>query len=296
MVSFRACFKNGSGARASFAILIRMKIHLLFSLPAVMLLLAAGCDVSAGRGVSPDQSRPMREALAAERIGEFDKALVHYDEVIALYPRYAMPYLQIAIILHEKKKNYIGAIYNYDKYTHLAEPGRDGGNIAIVSNRMAKARQLLIAQCAKTISNGSADRNVQMLSNIARLNEKVSQLEGDKRKLAESNDVLRAEIVARDNRITRQALLIERMKSSTGADAPKSGRNLAGIVQYQTFDNEDGTKTSVQTYEVKSGDTLSRIAEIAYGDASKWPRIKKANPDKIKDDRVRPGDVLIIPE
>ncbi len=273
-----------------------MKIHLLYYLPAVLMLLAAGCDVPSGRGVAPDQSRPMREALSAERLGEFDKALAHYDEVIALYPRYAMPYLQIAIIQHEKKKNYIGAIYNYEKYTLLAEPGRDGGNIAIVSNRMAKARQLLIAQCAKTISAGSADRNVQMLSNIARLNEKVSQLEGDKRKLAESNDVLRAEIVARDNRITRQALLLERMKSSTGADAPSSGRNLAGIVQYQTISNDDGTKTSVQTYEVKSGDTLSRIAEIAYGDAKKWPKIKKANPDKIKDDRVRPGDVLIIPE
>ena len=273
-----------------------MKNHLLFCLPAALILLVAGCDLPSGKGVAPEQSRPMREALAAERLGEFDKALASYDEVINLYPRYAMPYLQIAIILHEKKKDYIGAIYNYEKYTHLAERGRDGGNISIVSNRMTKARQLLTAQCAKTISAGSADRNVQLLSNIATLNDRITKLEADKRKLAESNDVLRAELVARDNRITRQALLIERMKSSTGADAPKMDRNLAGIVQYQTFENEDGTKTSVQTYEVKSGDTLSRIAEIAYGDASKWPRIKKANPDKIKDDRVRPGDVLIIPE
>ena len=161
---------------------------------------------------------------------------------------------------------------------------------------MQKARQLLNAQCARAISAGSANDNLQMMGNIAVLNEKISHLEDDKRKLANSNDVLRAEIVARDNRITRQALLIERMKSSSEAVAPKNGNRFAGIVQYQTFSNEDGTKTSVQTYEVKSGDTLSRIAEIAYGDASKWPRIKKANPDKIKDDRVRPGDVLIIPE
>ncbi len=259
-------------------------------------MLAAGCDVSTGKGVAPDQSRPMREALAADHLGEFDKALAHYDEVTALYPRYAIPYLQIAIILHEKKKDYIGAIYNYEKYTRLAEPGRDGGNIAIVSNRMLKARQLLNAQCAHAISHGSANENIQLMGNIATLNKKISLLEADMRKLASSNEVLRAELTARDNRITRQALLIERMKSSTGADAPKTGRNLAGIVQYQTFENEDGTKSSVQTYEVKSGDTLSRIAEIAYGDASKWPRIKKANPDKIKDDRVRPGDVLIIPE
>ena len=272
-----------------------MKIHLLFSIPVTLILLAAGCGAPAGKDGAPEQSRPMREAIAAERLGEFDKALSLYDEVIALYPRYAMPYLQIAIILHEKR-DYIGAIYNYGKYTQLAEPGRDGGNIAIVSNRMSKARQLLNAQCAKAISAGSADQNIQIMGNIATLNDRITQLEAEKRKLASSNEVLRAELVARDNRITRQALLIERMKSSSDAEAPRTGRGLAGIVQYQTFSNEDGTKTSVQTYEVKSGDTLSRIAEIAYGDASKWPRIKKANPDKIKDDRVRPGDVLIIPE
>ena len=273
-----------------------MKIHLLFPLPAVLFLLAAGCDLPAGKGVAPDQSRQMRDALAAERLGEFDKALAYYDEVIALYPRYAMAYLQVAIILHEKKKDYIGAIYNYDRYTHLAEPGRDGGNIAIVSNRMLKARQLLTAQCAKAISAGSADQNVAIMSNIATLNERITKLEADKQRLVVSNEVLRGEIQTRDNRITRLSLLIERMKSSSDADAPKSAGRMAGIVQFQTFSNEDGTKTSVQTYEVKAGDTLSRIAEIAYGEASKWPRIKKANPDKIKDDRVRPGDVLIIPE
>ena len=273
-----------------------MKIRLLFLLPALLFLFIAGCDLSAGKGVAPEQSRPMREALAAERLGEFDKALAYYDEVIALYPRYAMPYLQIAIILHEKKKDYIGAIYNYDKYTRLAEPGRDGGNIAIVSNHMLKARQLLNSECAHAISPGSADPVVQMRSELYNANKRISQLEADKHKLASSNEVLRTELVNRDNRITRLDLRIKQMQSSTGADAPKAGRNLAGIVQTQTISNEDGSKTSVQTYEVKSGDTLSRIAEIAYGDASKWPRIKKANPDTIKDDRVRPGDVLIIPE
>ena len=33
--------------------------------------------------VEPEQSREMREALAAERLGEFDKALGHYEEVVA---------------------------------------------------------------------------------------------------------------------------------------------------------------------------------------------------------------------
>ena len=257
-------------------------------------LLFCGCDGAAVK-VAPEQSRAMKEAIAAERLGNFDEALRHYDEVIAKYPGYALPHLQIAIILHEKKKEYIGAIYNYERYTRLAEPGRDGGNISIVSNRMAKARQLLNAQCAKAIASGSANNNVSIMETIADLNNKVTALENEKRILLSTNEVLRTEIVALNNRITRQTLLINKMKNTSEGGSAHSG-SLAGIVQYQTLTNEDGSTTSVQTYEVRSGDTLSKIAEIAYGDASKWPRIKKANPDKIKDDRVRPGDVLIIPE
>ena len=272
-----------------------MKLHLLFALAALSLLFVSGCDFPANQGVAPEQSSEMKAAISAERLGEFDKALALYDEVIVRYPRFALPYLQVAIILHEKKRDYIGAIYNYDRYTHLAKPGRDGGNISIVSNRMVKARQLLTAQCAKTLAAGSASHDVTLMSTIEDLNAKVAALENQKNVLANSNEVLRTSIVALNNRITRQTMLINEMKN-TSDGAPSHAGRLAGIVQYQTLSNEDGSTSSVQTYEVKAGDTLSRIAEIAYGDASKWPRIKKANPDKIKDDRVHPGDVLIIPE
>ncbi len=272
-----------------------MKFHLLIAIPVVLLLFASGCDLSSGKDAAPEQSFEMKAAQAAERLGDTDKALSHYFEVTALYPHYALPYLQVAIILHEKKKDYIGAIYNYEQYIRFAEHERDGRNIAIVSNRMEKARQLLTAQCAKTISAGSASPDVAVMSSIADLNAKVSELENQKKTLQSSNEVLRTQIIALNNRITRQSLLINEMKNTSDGSTRRSG-NLSGIVQYKTLSNEDGSTTSVQTYEVKAGDTLSRIAEIAYGDASKWPRIKKANPDKIKDDRVRPGDVLIIPE
>ena len=39
----------------------------------------------------------------------------------------------------------------------------------------------------------------------------------------------------------------------------------------------------------------TKIAEYAYGDRTLWPRIRDANPDKIKDERVKVGDILIIP-
>jgi nucleoid-associated protein YgaU len=54
--------------------------------------------------------------------------------------------------------------------------------------------------------------------------------------------------------------------------------------------------TSSQTYTVKSGDSLSKIAKHFYGDASKWHRIYDANKDKIKNpDLIHPGQEFTIP-
>ena len=51
------------------------------------------------------------------------------------------------------------------------------------------------------------------------------------------------------------------------------------------------------SYTVKSGDSLSKIAKQAYGDASKWKVIHEANKAKIPNpDLIHPGDQLVIPK
>ncbi|MGI8990162.1 MAG: LysM peptidoglycan-binding domain-containing protein [Bryobacteraceae bacterium] len=51
-----------------------------------------------------------------------------------------------------------------------------------------------------------------------------------------------------------------------------------------------------QTYTVKPGDSLSKIAQQFYGSASDYMRIFNANRDKLQDpDKVRVGDQLTIP-
>ena len=51
-----------------------------------------------------------------------------------------------------------------------------------------------------------------------------------------------------------------------------------------------------QTYEVKSGDNLSKISKQFYGDANEYMRIFYANRDKLKDpDRIQVGQQLTIP-
>jgi nucleoid-associated protein YgaU len=51
-----------------------------------------------------------------------------------------------------------------------------------------------------------------------------------------------------------------------------------------------------RTYEVKSGDSLSKIAKQFYGDAGQYPKIFEANRDQLSDpDKIQPGQKLKIP-
>lgn len=51
-----------------------------------------------------------------------------------------------------------------------------------------------------------------------------------------------------------------------------------------------------QTYTVKPGDTLSKIAKELLGSASAYPQIFEANRDQLPNpDTIKPGQVLKIP-
>jgi len=51
-----------------------------------------------------------------------------------------------------------------------------------------------------------------------------------------------------------------------------------------------------QTYEVKSGDSLSRIAKQLYGSGNLWKTLFDANTDILKDpNKIYPGQKLKIP-
>jgi len=56
------------------------------------------------------------------------------------------------------------------------------------------------------------------------------------------------------------------------------------------------TAPAEKTYEVKSGDSLSKIAKQEYGNANEWNRIFEANKDILKDpNKIFPGQKLKIP-
>jgi nucleoid-associated protein YgaU len=75
---------------------------------------------------------------------------------------------------------------------------------------------------------------------------------------------------------------------------PARGNPESAPPQQEPAAPADSTYT--QWYEVKSGDTLWKIAKEAYGDGSLYPEIFKANQDILSDpDKIKVGQKLRIP-
>ena len=87
------------------------------------------------------------------------------------------------------------------------------------------------------------------------------------------------------------------------AEAMEKAILMAGNVEGISEVKADGLnappappEAKVEYYEIKSGDTLSKIAKTYYGDAGAYPRIFEANREVIKDaNLIYPGQKIRIP-
>ena len=78
--------------------------------------------------------------------------------------------------------------------------------------------------------------------------------------------------------------------------SPTSGQQTTATSAASVDTGLGSAATSVRTYTVASGDTLSKIAKQFYNDANQWPRIFDENRDILSNpDRISPGQHLRIP-
>jgi nucleoid-associated protein YgaU len=145
-------------------------------------------------------------------------------------------------------------------------------------------------QAARKLSTSDPGGQVALLQQIDKLNASLGRAEAEKTRLAETNAVLTRQIADLNGRIRRLERWVDRLQTVPDAGGTPGRRLLTEA------DGAAAGATASRTYEVRDGDSLSRIADFVYGDPTLWPRIRDANRDKLRNgERVRVGDILIIP-
>jgi nucleoid-associated protein YgaU len=84
--------------------------------------------------------------------------------------------------------------------------------------------------------------------------------------------------------------------SPLGSPAPKADFSDVQSGSSTTVPETPAAGGAAETYTVKPGDSLSKIARHHYGDATKWHAIFDANRDQLDNpDLIHPGQVLKLP-
>ena len=230
--------------------------------PICLVILFGGCS----RGVAwldkRDQELPLvQKAASRASEGDIDSAIRLYQKALEQSPDAARAHLDLAFLLDEHRKDYVDAIYHFRRYLELRP---DAEKKSLVEERVRMAEQHFAAE----------------ILGPSRLADKATVLERE-------NAVLKSQLATLSQRMT------ERPRPQGAAAAP-TVRGSEPVIRSTRI---AGRGTTVSTYQVRRGDTLTSIASQVYGDGNRWKEIQLSNSDILgNSSQVKVGQVLVIPQ
>jgi tetratricopeptide (TPR) repeat protein len=155
----------------------RLSVFLLF-VP-VQIMLVCSCSENVALLDRKDRSNTfVREAMVCKNNGNIDGALQLYSEALDRSPKLAVAHFDMAVLFHDYKKNYLRAIYHYERYLEL-RPGAEKRKL--IEDRIRLAGQ---SYAAKLAEDGSAVAELGKLSEaLAELKKENDVLKGSVRQL-----------------------------------------------------------------------------------------------------------------
>jgi len=103
-----------------------------------------------------------------------------------------------------------------------------------------------------------------------------------------------------DVRFDSDGKLVMNGQAASKADYEKAALIAGNVMGVSQVDSQvqfpDSGEADAQTYEVQSGDNLSKISKQFYGDPNQYMKIFEANKPMLNDpDEIYPGQTLRIP-
>ncbi|MCX7592088.1 MAG: LysM peptidoglycan-binding domain-containing protein [Kiritimatiellae bacterium] len=241
-----------------------------------VVLVSSGCSSGVATLDAREMDLPiMRRAALSAAAGDTETAIRLYKKALDDNPRLARAHLELAILLHDQGRDYLGAIYHYRRYLELRP---DTEKKKLINDRVRLASQsfaatILPADRFMAEKVAALEKENEMLkSRVTTLQEELQRLRDSSREAAllKQNEALNAKIA----RLEQELVALRGRGGSAATPVP----------------------TGTRTYRVQPGDTLSSIAAQFYGDANAWRRIYEANQTALGgSDRVKIGQILVIP-
>jgi LysM repeat protein len=249
-------------------------------------VLLAGCgENGAQRDAADEDDRYVRKGLEQVHLKNWDGAIEQFSTALEETPRLARPDLELALIYHQKKINYIRAVYHYERY---------------LEKRPATEKRPLIQDWIR-------QAKISLAGEIGRAGGDISE---ELLRLTRENNLLRKQLEAPGR--TPAAPASGSVKTLLDTPPPQSVTPAAATVPAEELLAQPETRETVvtppapvappvqpavRTYQVRPGDTLTRISTAIYRDPGKWRKIYEANRDKMKNENdLKAGQTLVIPD
>ena len=282
---------------------------------AMMFFCAAGCDKGsslAEMNAQQQQSRLYANAMDDLQAGRVDAAIRGFERVVIEDPLSYEAHFQLATLLQDVKKDYIGAIAHYRSYMKV-RPESDKATVA--QNRMKRSEDLLMAEAVRKIGGNTADKivqeNGQLTSDLAKLKARVNELEGALRAANKKVSDLTLELKKKSDVIeklgeddgpsnTANISVKEALAELREAQAERR-RRLVEPTDKELIEEDDETpgeriRNSPEIKNLRNEFAQEDAAKAPFGDAKpivKKPAEKKAEKQqRPKTYQIQDGDTL----
>jgi len=230
----------------------------------------AGCGPQSGaqQDAADEKDPRVRSGLEKVRRKEWDAARMQFQSALDKKPDLARPDLELALIYHQQKKDYVRAVYHYERY---------------LEKRPQTEKRLLIQGWIQ-------QAKISFAGEMEGAGDAVSE---ELVRLTRENNLLRRRLETAQSPAPAAATEVKTLLT----EPPPRRVPAPAAAQPAAEPPAPVPPAPVRTYQVRPGDTLMRISGAVYGDISQWKKIYDANRHQLKSESdIKAGQTLVIPE
>ena len=234
-----------------------------------------------------------RDARDAQLDGNAARARELYGRLVSEEPANPLARLQLGILLQDSLNDPIEAMHEFDAYLRLAPGSEKRG---MVEERRRQAKDQAVRIYGKGGSAGApVDIGAEAKKAVAAVQEKLAAAQAALEAAEADREDFRRQAAQLQRQVASLQKRLDAFQGGGSSSAPL--HDLSEVFLTDPLpDASPDAGAGPRTYRVKRGDTLWKIAQRAYGDASRNVDIRNANPDKIgPNDQLAEGAVLVLP-